>query len=200
MAYQLFRRVFVLIFALFFRLEVQGRENIPMDGPFILCANHFSWWDPPLVGTLTKRFVRFMAKEELFKIPVLGKFFTIIQAFPVKRNTADRRAIRTALETLKNGHGLGIFPEGTRSRTNELLPPQAGVAMLAIKSKAPVVPIGIIGPYKLFRPVRVFIGTPLRFPEYYDVKVSGEQLNKIAQQIMQEIARLCQGNSEVNEH
>ncbi|HZK25380.1 MAG TPA: lysophospholipid acyltransferase family protein [Oscillospiraceae bacterium] len=190
MAYQIFRRFFAVIFAIFFRWDVQGRENIPQEGPFIMCGNHFSWWDPPLLGAITPRFARFMAKEELIKTPILGTVLKAIKVFPVKRNSADRRAIKTALETLKAGHGLGIFPEGTRSHTNELLTPQAGVGLIAAKSEAPVIPIGIAGPYRLFHPIRVRIGTPLYFPEYYGVKVKGEELAKIAQRIMQEIDRL----------
>ena len=188
--YQTLRLLFVFIFSVFFRWDVQGRENIPEEGPFIMCANHFSLWDGPLLGSLTPRFTRFMAKEELFSTPVLAAVLKLIKVFPVKRHSADRRAIRTALEALKAGHGLGIFPEGTRSPDGELLPPHAGVALIAVKSEAPVVPIGIVGPYRLFQPVRVRIGTPLKFPEYYGVKVKGEQLAEIAQQIMQEIARL----------
>ncbi|MCR3921072.1 MAG: 1-acyl-sn-glycerol-3-phosphate acyltransferase [Firmicutes bacterium] len=190
MIYAIFRTFCEIIFTIFFRWDVQGRENIPSEGPFILCANHISWYDPPLVGALTRRFARFMAKEELFKIPVMGRFLKMIQVFPIKRNSADRKAIKTSLETLQAGHGLGMFPEGTRSRTADLLPPQAGVGFIAVKSEAPVVPIAIIGPYKLFRRVRVRIGTPLRFPEYYGVKVRSEQLDDVAKRIMQEIDHL----------
>lgn len=193
MFYRVVRQAFEWIFLLFYRWDVQGRQNIPDEGPFILCANHISWWDPPLVGSLTKRTVRFMAKEELFKIPVIGKFMPMVQAFPVKRDSADRRAIKTALDTVKNGGGLGIFPEGTRSRTEELLPPQAGIGLIAVKSEAPVVPVAIIGPYKLFRPIKVRIGAPITFPQYYGVKTKSEHLEEVAGKIMDEIARLRRG-------
>lgn len=190
MFYRAVRQVFTWIFQLFYRWDVTGREHIPPQGACILCANHISWWDPPLVGSLTKRLVRFMAKEELFSIPVFGKFLPMVHAFPVKRESADRRAIKTALDTLKDGGVLGIFPEGTRSRTDELLPPQAGVGLIAVKSEAPVVPIAIIGPYRLFRPLRIRIGAPITFPEYYGVKNKAEHLEDVAAKIMQEISRL----------
>jgi 1-acyl-sn-glycerol-3-phosphate acyltransferase len=183
------RQVFIWMFVIIFRWDVEGRENIPEKGPFILCANHISWWDPPLVGSLTKQKMRFMAKEELFKIPVMGKILPLIDVFPVKRESADRRAIKTALDTLKSGGKLAMFPEGTRSRTDELLPPQAGVGLIAVKSEAPVVPIAIIGPYKPGR-LKVRIGKPIAFPEYYGTKTKAEHLEDVAQKIMSEIAFL----------
>lgn len=190
MVYRVVRQVFEWVFLLFYRWDVQGQQHIPQEGAFILCANHISWWDPPLVGSLTKRTVRFMAKEELFKIPVLGKLFPLVRAFPVKRDSADRKAIKTALDTLKSGGAVGIFPEGTRSRTSELLPPQPGVGLIAVKSEAPVVPVAIIGPYRLFRPIQVRIGAPVTFPEYYGIKSKSEHLEEVAGKIMEEIARL----------
>jgi len=178
------RALLIFIFTFFFRWDVQGRENLPPEGAYILCANHFSWWDPPSVGAVPKRKVKFMAKEELLKIPLVGKILKALGAFPVKRGAADRRALKTALTTLAQGGVLLIFPEGTRSRTGKLLPPQPGVGYIAAKSKAPVIPVGIIGPYQLFRPLRIRIGKPLVFTEYYDVKLKNEQYEEIAKQIM----------------
>lgn len=188
MLYWFFRWVFVLIFRFFYRWEVSGRENIPLTGSFIICSNHISWWDPPLVGSLVSHQpVYFMAKEELFQLPVFGSIMRKIHAFPVKRDSADRRAIRTALDVLKGGNILGLFPEGTRSKTDELLPPQPGVGMIAIKSEAAVLPVGITGPYKLFRPVRVKIGKPLQFQEHYGQKARTEHFEQVAATIMSEI-------------
>ncbi|NLN07690.1 MAG: 1-acyl-sn-glycerol-3-phosphate acyltransferase [Firmicutes bacterium] len=190
MFYRFVRRLFLLIFSVFFRWQVKGRENIPSEGPFILCANHISWMDPILLGCLTGRVVRFMAKEELFQRPLSRIVVKGLHAFPVKRQAADRRAIKTALSILVSGQGVGIFPEGTRSKTKELLPPLPGVGFLAVKSEAPVVPVAICGPYRLLRPLRVVIGKQLTFPDYYGVKVKSEQLEEVAAGIMAEIARL----------
>lgn len=187
MFYQAVHQIFSWIFKFLFRWEVAGQDHLPREGGYILCSNHISWWDPPLVGCLTKRVVHFMSKEEMFQIPVLSKVMLLLHAFPVKRNSADRRAIRAALEILKGGGVLGIFPEGTRSRTEELLPPHSGVALLAIKSEAPVIPIAIIGSYKLFRQVKVRIGAPLVFQEYYGLRNKAAQLEEVATKIMQEI-------------
>ncbi|EEG78245.1 lysophospholipid acyltransferase family protein [Dethiobacter alkaliphilus] len=190
MLYKVIRQLFAWIFQIFYRWDVQGRENLPDEGAFLLCANHISWWDPPLMGAVTSRTVRFMAKEELFKIPVFGKILPKVNAFPVKRDSADRRAIKTALDTLKSGGVVGIFPEGTRSKTDDLLPPQAGVGLIAVKSEAPVVPAAIVGPYKLFRPIQVRIGKPMTFPQHYGTRVKAEHLEDTAQKIMEEIGRL----------
>jgi len=133
-----------------------------------------------------------MAKEELFKIPLFRSFLLSIKAFPVKRDSADRRAIKKSLEILKNNEVLGLFPEGTRSKTDNFLPPQPGIALIAIKSEAAVLPIAIVGPYRIFRPIRVQIGTPMNLSEYYDQKISGGQFEQIAGKIMDEVFRLRQ--------
>ena len=192
MLYRVIRQIFTWIFMTVYRWDVRGRENIPEKGPFIMCANHISWWDPPLVGALTKHPARFMSKTELFEIPIMGFILPRIGVFPVKRESADLRAIKTAIDTLKAGGNLGMFPEGTRSRTSELLPPQAGVGLIAIKSQAPVVPIAIIGPYKPLRRLKVRIGKPMMFTEYYGGKAKSEHLEAVANLIMAEIARLRQ--------
>lgn len=141
-----------------------------------------------------------MAKAELFKLPVLNIALPRLHAFPVKRDTADRRAIRTALEVVKNGDLLGLFPEGTRSKTGELLPPQPGIGLIAQKSGSPVIPIAIIGPYRLFKPIKVIIGKPVELPaeitEGSEKKTRAEMLEDIAGLIMEEIGRLIAENRE----
>lgn len=201
MLYDLVCNAFILVFKLFYRWDVRGTENLPEEGAAILCANHISWWDPPLVGCLAwPRRVHFMAKAELFKLPVLNIALPRLHAFPVKRDTADRRAIRTALEVVKNGDLLGLFPEGTRSKTGELLPPQPGIGLIAQKSGSPVIPIAIIGPYRLFKPIKVIIGKPVELPaeitEGSEKKTRAEMLEDIAGLIMEEIGRLIAENRE----
>jgi 1-acyl-sn-glycerol-3-phosphate acyltransferase len=192
MLYWAIRKVFMGIYHVCYRLQVQGLENIPSGQPFIICANHFSWWDPPLVACLVShKPVCFMAKEELFRLPVLGWALRRVHAFPVRRGSADRRAIATALHILRNGGILGLFPEGTRSKTGDLLQPHPGVALIAVKSNAVILPVAIVGPYRLLRPVRVKIGRPMQFNELDGQKTRAEQLEQVAGQIMAEISRLC---------
>ena len=148
--YTVARGIVKLIMSCLYRIETKGLENIPKEGAVLLCANHIHNLDPPLVGITMKRPVVFMAKEELFKVPILGKIVRKANAFPIKRGKADREAIRIGLKTLREGKVLGIFPEGTRSRTGELGKGLSGVGFFALRSDATVIPCAIIGPYKLF--------------------------------------------------
>ena len=125
--------------------NIQGVENMPAEGPVILAINHQSIWDPLVAAASLPREVSFMAKEELFSIPVLGKIITKLGAFPVKRGKGDMNAIRQSLAILKEGRVLGLFPEGTRSKTGEIQKGLPGMVLLMEKSKASVVPIKVFG-------------------------------------------------------
>ena len=143
----LFRTLFFLIF----RWRVEGVENIPQTGGVLLVANHASYLDPPLLGSAASRPVHFMAKAELFKFPVLSWALPRVKAFPVRRGAADRTAIRTAIELLRQGEVVGIFPEGTRTPTGELLPPQRGAGLIALRAGVPVVPVALVGTFRPFQ-------------------------------------------------
>lgn len=188
--YSFFRFLFRCFYAIFYRWEVRGQENIPENGAVILCSNHIDNLDPPLLGCGIERKVHFMAKEELFKIPVISFLITKFGAFPVKRGAGDRAAIRATLQILEEGKVLGIFPEGTRSKTGELGQGLAGTAMFALKSNAVVIPVAIIGPYRLFRPVMIVYGKPLDLSAYKEMKSSGELLKEVTDFIMKNIAEL----------
>jgi 1-acyl-sn-glycerol-3-phosphate acyltransferase len=131
-----------------------------------------------------------MAKEELFRIPVLSYLITQFGAFPVKRGAGDRAAIRSTLKILEEGKILGIFPEGSRSKTGEIGQGLSGAAMFALKSEAQVVPVAIIGPYRLFRPVRIVYGKPIDLSSYREGKTNAETLKKVTDLIMDEIKSL----------
>ena len=163
--YRFFHFCFNVFFKIFYGYRIMGQENLPQNGPFIICANHTSWFDPPLTACIVPvhHQVHFMAKEELFNILLLGQIIIKLGAFPVKRNTADRKAIRSALNILEKGGIIGLFPEGTRIKTGELGKPLQGAALIALKSQKPVVPVAIKWPPKLFHPVKVSIGSPVYF-------------------------------------
>ena len=131
MFYAILRVLFCLYFKLFFRAEIIGRENMPREGAVILAANHMSNWDPPFLACFLFRPVSYMAKVELFKNPIFGAAITKCHAFPVKRGGADKSAIKTAVNVLKEGRCLGLFPEGTRSRDGHLKKAEAGVGLIA---------------------------------------------------------------------
>jgi 1-acyl-sn-glycerol-3-phosphate acyltransferase len=127
------------------RLELHGVENVPTSGPVILAANHLSNADPVIIAAVLPRATVFMAKRELLRIPGMIWVVREFGSFTVRRDAADREAIRRALEVLGEGRALGLFPEGTRSRSGALGEPHAGVGMLALRTGASVVPIGISG-------------------------------------------------------
>src|SRR5690606_23955653 len=124
------------------------------------------------------------AKEELFSVPILGKILPHINAFPVKRGFSDRGALRKGLDVLNAGNVLGLFPEGTRSKSGELGKGLAGAGFFALRSNAHIVPCAIIGPYKPFKRLKVVYGKPISMDEYRQNKASAEQVTEV---IMNEI-------------
>jgi 1-acyl-sn-glycerol-3-phosphate acyltransferase len=145
MTYWLMRALFIVLFRLLGGWEVEGRENVPPSGAVLLTPNHLSFLDPPLVGCALRRPGWFMAKAELFEIPGLRWLIRGMHAYPVKRGVPDRASVKRTLQYLKDGEIVCVFPEGTRSVTGELGPVEMGIGMLAVKSGAPVVPVGLRG-------------------------------------------------------
>lgn len=170
-----------------YRFEVIGAENFPKDGGILLCANHIHALDPPVVGMTAPRTVHFMAKEELFKLPVLGPILPQVNAFPVKRGMSDREALRMALKILKGGDVVGLFPEGTRSTDGVLKKGLSGAGFFALRGNADVVPCAIIGPYKMWRKVKVVYGEPLRMEPFRERKASADE---VTEEIMASIQAL----------
>ncbi|MGM0776724.1 MAG: lysophospholipid acyltransferase family protein [Bacillota bacterium] len=175
-----------------YRFEVFGKENFPKEGGVLLCSNHIDNLDPPVVGINAPRPVYFMAKEELFNVPVLGKILPGLNAFPVKRGMSDREALRKGLGILKEGNVLGLFPEGTRSKTGQLGKGLAGAGFFALRSEAHVVPCAIIGPYKAFSKLKVVYGKPIDMKELRERKASAEETTEL---IMSEIRKLIEDYS-----
>ncbi len=142
-------RVIVRLFVLLLiRLRVAGVQNVPKTGPVILVSNHLNWTDIPMIAVRVMRRTHFMAKTELFQKASFKWLVIGLGAFPVRRGEADRQAIKQAEEVLKAGQVLVIFPEGTRSRKRVMKEGLAGVALIALRSGAPIVPVGIYGSEK----------------------------------------------------
>lgn len=150
MIYSIFKLTTLFLFKLLYRFKAEGKKKIPVSSPAIIASNHTSYVDPFILAAISPRPVSFMAKEELFRMPLIGMITKRLHAFPVRRGRSDRMAIKKALEVLAQGKALGIFPEGTRCRLEgKLGPVEEGMALLALKTNAPVVPVAIIGSDKI---------------------------------------------------
>ncbi|ACB85213.1 lysophospholipid acyltransferase family protein [Natranaerobius thermophilus] len=187
--YIVLRFLFRLLFKVVYPIKLEGKQNLPHNGPAIICSNHISLLDPILLGCISEPHVTFMAKEELFNIPVIGRIIYLLGALPVKRGQVDRNAIKLSLKQLSKNCVFGIFPEGTRHSEDKK--PLKGVGFLAARSKAHVVPVTIIGPYRLFRKTRVVVHQPVNYDEL-DFAKSEDPLLGFSQYIMDTI------NSELN--
>lgn len=157
-----------------YKVEIIGKENIPDEGGVILCCNHISNFDPPLLGGYIKRPIHYMAKQELFEKPLLKSLLPKLGAFPVRRGMSDKQALRTAMNLLKDGHMLGLFPEGTRSKDGVLQKGLSGAGFFALRTEATVIPCAIIGPYKRSQPLKLVYGKPIDFSQLREEKVSAD--------------------------
>lgn len=199
MLYKIVKAIFRILFGILFRPKVVGRENVPMEGAMIMAANHVSNWDPPIAGAYMPRPVAYMAKEELFSPAIAGAIISSLYAFPVKRGAADRAAIKTALGILKQGLCLGVFPEGTRSKDGKLHKAEAGVALLAAMSKAPVVPVALINTNRIMQnggllpQLQIIFGEPMYFQGKHNDKAA---LEEFSQKIMKNIENLINLHSQ----
>ncbi len=182
--YSFLRAILSVIFKIIFRINVIGIENLPAEGKVIICSNHVSMLDPITVAVSVPRRIYFMAKKELFKNKVFGKFLERLGAFPVDREGADLAAVRNSLKILKCENVLGIFPEGTRSKKEDIDNAKPGIAMISIKGKAPIAPVYIDTQYRLFRKTKVIIGKQITTEEYYDQKLSMDNYNELSRQVM----------------
>jgi 1-acyl-sn-glycerol-3-phosphate acyltransferase len=187
--YQFGQGVSRLFLSTSYKVEVIGKENIPNEGATILCCNHINNFDPPLLGAYIKRQLHYMAKQELFEMPILKGLLPKLGAFPVRRGMSDKQAIRTAMKLLKDGHMIGLFPEGTRSKDGKVGKGLSGAGFFALRTDATVIPCAIIGPYKSFKPLRLIYGQAIDFSELRERKASAEEATDL---IMSEIKQLIE--------
>lgn len=189
--YHLFKWSFVApLLNIYFRGRIYGAENVPQEGPLVIVSNHASDFDPPLLSCCMRRPVAFMAKEELFEIPVLKDAILLYGAYPVKRGAADRNAIRAALSYLENGWATGLFLDGTRTEDGRIQDPKLGAALIAAKAKVPVLPVSLWGTESIYKsgssmpscaPITVRIGELIPAPNSSD----REELEALTQKCTQ---------------
>ena len=185
-----------------YRVKVEGKEHVPTRGPVILAANHRSFLDSIFIPLTVRRRVTFVAKAEYFDDPKTAWFFRGVGQIPIRREggSASDRALDAAMDVLRAGKVFGIYPEGTRTRDGLLHRGHTGVARLALRSGAPIVPIGLIGTDevqpvdrkmpRLFRRVTVRFGEPLDPARYSDAEVEHLALRELTDEVMYEIGQL----------
>lgn len=176
------------IFDLIYPRKVTGLENLPAEGGFVLCMNHCSALDPLFVSSrLPIRLrMKYLGKKELHDNKFLRPFVTWLGLIPVDRGNADLNAVRSCLQVLKEGQGLVIFPQGTRSRDNTPTPMLPGASMIALRGGVPVIPGYIDGPYRLFHHVDIHFGKPLDFSDF-GRRCDSQTLTQATQRIEQAI-------------
>lgn len=178
------------IVLLFHPIDVKGLENLP-DEPVLLCANHSSLWDPILIIVALSKCakLRIMAKEQLFRIPVVSAVIRRMGAFPVNRGHSDISAVKTSIQSLKDGFHLLVFPEGTRVKEPGKAPVKGGVAMIAIRSGVKLLPVFVGTTKKLFRRVPIIFGKPFA-PVYTGRKGTAEEYQANADEVMRQAYEL----------
>ena len=196
---------FRALYKLYFRRRVYNAERVPLEGALILASNHASFLDPPLVGSSVRRGINYLARESLFRFPVVGWILHQCQVVPVDRDGGGAAGLRAILDRLLAGGAIILFPEGTRTRDGKLQPARSGIGLTVIKSTAPVVPVRVFGTFEAYgrhlrfpRPRRVAVkyGQPMPFEQLrLEAKVCSkvrlkEIYQQVADEIMAAIARL----------
>ena len=194
--YELVSKLFVLpVYKFVFKGRLMGKENIPRKDSFIMVSNHGSLLDPPLLGHAIGRNISFMAKAELFKIPLLGFVISACGAYPVKRGIVDKNTIKTACNKLSNDNCIGIFIDGTRQKNGRVNKPKQGAALLAFKNQKLLLPVAIVNSHKLIRfkffipmfsKIVIKVGKPIQPPQ----SSSRDDLNSVTMQLQDKINNL----------
>jgi len=184
--YNFMLKLFSIFSRTFFKFEVIGTENIPSEGNLIIAANHKSNLDPIFVASAVnkKRKMTAIAKEELFKNKILAKILNKVEIIPINRQNPGLGTIKRILKYIKNDYALVMFPEGTRSKTDDFNNAKAGLSLFATKAKADIVPCTIYSSYKLFKPAKIYFGKPISLEEYYKQKLTSEDHERISGEVM----------------
>ena len=198
LTYQLVSKLFVFpIYKFVFKGHLIGRENIPQKDSFIMVSNHGSLLDPPLLGHALGRNISFMAKAELFTIPILGFIIKACGAYPVKRGIADKNTIKTACKKLLNNNSIGIFIDGKRQKNGRVNKPKQGAALLAFKNQKLLLPVAIVNSHKLIRfkfcipffsKIVIKVGQPIQPPK----SSSRDDLNYVTMHLKENINHLIE--------
>ena len=191
--------LFYTYYRLFHRFQIEGLENVPEEGAFLLASNHLSFFDPPALGCRLPRNLHYFARDSLFK-GLLGMFIRSLNSIPVNRSQLDLATLRRVLKVLKEGHPLLVFPEGTRSEDGNLGEGKKGIGMLVAKSQVPVLPARVFGSYEIMgkgksfprigRKLRLRYGALLDLSDLDPGGKGGERYEKISQSVMTAISEI----------
>lgn len=195
------RWIFRVIFKLFVRTTVFYPEKVPAQGPVVVVSNHESMLDMFLIGYRVPRYIKWMAKEELFKNKLFGKLLTSLGAYPVKRGSRDVGAARTTKELLEQGEMIGIFPQGTRAKgRGGKLPAKTGFVRFALDGNAKIQPVAIWGKIRLFGKVYVRFGEPFSVSEVLGEGACSDRaaVQKLAADTMENIYGMMEVPNEVS--
>lgn len=197
--YQVIRALVVSICRTYCRMTVTGQENIPTTGSFILAPVHRSYIDTPIASGCTRRRMRFMGKDTMWKHQPLNWMLSTLGAFPVTRGSADREAIVRAIQVLKSGEPLVLFPEGERKSGPTVQPLMDGAAYVACKAGVPIIPVGIGGSERVMgkgakfiypRKLAVIIGEPIPVPVAIDGRMPRSAVKEVTAQLHQQLQLL----------
>jgi len=199
LVYCIFYNLAKLLAKTLFRMRVVHPERMIEEGPLILAVNHSSYFDPPLAGTCSKRAVYYLARKSLLKWPLLGPLFPDMNVIPVERDSNDMSALREVIKKVKEGNGIVLFPEGTRSKDGNLQKAKAGIGLVIAKTHAPVLPMRIFGAYEAFpkgtkrmrfTKITVVLGEPIYFTKEELSDNSRENYQRLSDRVMEGIAGL----------
>jgi len=177
-----------LIARILFRVRVTGKENIPKEGAFLLCGNHIHAFDGAVLIGFCKRRLRIFAKKEIFKNPFFAWVFRNMGAFPVNREGTDMQAYRHTVSSLKEGWPVLIFSQGTRMAQYENA--KSGVAVFALKTTTPIIPVGISGTYKIGSKMKISYGVPISMEEYAGQKIKTELVDEVMAKLADSMTEL----------
>jgi len=189
-----------VIYAVFFGAKATGCEHFPKDQNCILLCNHVHAFDPVTIAVFYRASeIHFIAKESIFRRKWLAKFFTKLHAFPVHRGETDMRAMRQTMQVLKDGHVLGIFPEGHRQQDRQVKSIETGASVIALRSGVPAIPMYISGRYRPFGRLRLTVGPPINLDDFRGERADAEVLEAVKQRILDSLNALNPEDSKSGE-
>ena len=199
LTYNIFYNLAKLLARGFFSMRVVHPERMIESGPLILAVNHSSFFDPPLAGICSRRGVYYLARKSLLKWPFFGPLFPAMNVIPVERDGNDMSALREVIKKIKEGNGVVLFPEGTRSKDGNIQPARAGIGLVIAKTGAPVLPMRIFGAFDAFpknskrlhfTKITVVLGEPLYFSKNEIASATRETYQMLSDRVMAAISAL----------